>query len=319
MSEDQYQWSPGLLGLLIDAIPLICKGKEDVFLFFEGCRVPPSDLAPWRDRFARDKASVKKHPMTRSVLQHLNDRGDSGLAARRAVLQRVVEFDQFTDLCWPDDRDKARARVAEIQKLVSHEDAVTRLSQAQRAEVEARRAERLARQQDEAKRRDERRALRRQIAMLRDEESPQRRGRLLEGLLNAVFALDGMLIRESFTRRDEQGVPQEQIDGVIGMDGNTWLVEMKWWHEPLDVVPVGSHLVRLFYRADCHGLIISASRYTEPAVEQIRKILSQKLVVLADLQEIDLVLERDGNLADWLRSKAQSARLDLNPYVPPRV
>ncbi len=51
----------------------------------------------------------------------------------------------------------------------------------------------------------------------------------------------------------------EQIDGVIELDGELNLVEIKWWSVPLGAGEVSHHLVRVFNRGHLRGIFISAS------------------------------------------------------------
>ena len=45
------------------------------------------------------------------------------LGVRRQLLKRVIEFDSF-DACFPNDKDRAKANVAEIQKIVKLKDTI---------------------------------------------------------------------------------------------------------------------------------------------------------------------------------------------------
>jgi hypothetical protein len=56
----------------------------------------------------------------------------------------------------------------------------------------------------------------------------------LEGVLNRLFEVEHILIREAFEVHDEgaDGGTIEQIDGAIELDGRMYLVEMKWWSQP---------------------------------------------------------------------------------------
>lgn len=65
-----------------------------------------------------DAKSVNKYQIARHVLEALNARGDSGLAARREVIKRIVEFEEFS-ACWPADQLKAKGLIAEIRKVVN--------------------------------------------------------------------------------------------------------------------------------------------------------------------------------------------------------
>jgi len=102
MSDDPYHWPPEVLALLIDVIPLLCRSKEDVLSFLRGAGVPETLLVGFRRQLAVDRDSVKKYAIVRTVLTQLNEQGDQGLGARRAVLRRVTEFEDFST-CWPAD------------------------------------------------------------------------------------------------------------------------------------------------------------------------------------------------------------------------
>ena len=67
----------------------------------------------------------------------------------------------------------------------------------------------------------------------------------------------------------------EQVDGAIVLDGEVYLVEMKWTSDPIGTDLVSPHLVRVFNRGSCRGIFISASGYTEPAIHVIRQALQR--------------------------------------------
>lgn len=143
---------------------------------------------------------------------------------------------------------------------------------------------------------DRKKELHRQLTSLYSATNPHRRGLALERLLNQLFKLDGLLIRESFVLRSEDGEAQEQIDGVIDYAGGPYLVEVKWWAEPLGVDAVSRHLVRVYGRAGVSGLFISASGFAQPALNECERALAQRVFVLAELNELILLLERGGDL-----------------------
>ena len=89
------------------------------------------------------------------------------------------------------------------------------------------------------------------------ESDPVKRGKAIEGLLNRLFALYDISVREAFVLRvDGQGIV-EQIDGVVELDGELYLVEVKWWHVSLGPGDVAQHLVRVFNRGHARGIIAS--------------------------------------------------------------
>ncbi|MGW9173777.1 restriction endonuclease [Streptomyces decoyicus] len=271
-------------------------------------------LAPIRQQLAIDRGSVNKFKLVRTVLVQLNEQGDRGLGVRRALLKRVTEFEDFSTL-WPEDQHKASGLIAEIRRVVNVKDSFTRLHQ----ERDAERAERLAhrRQQEERviQRRERFRDLRSQLSSLTSVSDPHARGLSLERILNQIFEVDGLLIRESFALRNEDGQTSEQIDGVIELSGTQYIVEVKWWGKPLGIDPVCRQLVRVYGRAEARGLFISASGFTDPAIEECERALAQRVIILGELRELLLLLEQEGDLTSWVREKARLAVVERRPLA----
>ncbi|GAA4729833.1 hypothetical protein Prum_067490 [Phytohabitans rumicis] len=216
-------------------------------------------------------------------------------------------------MSWPNEQDKARGLVATIRQMVNVKDSFTRIQQ----ERDRERAERL-RQQGEVHaqkqaRREARASLRAKMIEAKNEPNAQRRGRLLEGLLAELCAVEGVQIREPFEIRNA-GSPEEQIDGLITAGAHLYFVEVKWWRDPVEITAMSSHLIRLFRRPDARGLFVSVSGFTEPAISACRDVLSQKLMVLAELNELIFLLESDRGMGDWLERKAQMVVAERNPF-----
>jgi restriction system protein len=317
MSTGTYHYPPELMRLLRDTISLLCRSKPDVISFLRGCGVPDVMLGDLQRQVQVDPNAIKKYEITGTVLEQLNtqyrDGNDRALGPLREITRRVVEFENFS-ACWPDDQLKARGLVAEVRSLVGTKDAFTQMRQERERERAARMAEAAAKAERIQQRQAERRSLHQQLAGLASWTNPQARGKALEGILNCVFALDGMLVRESFAINAEDGGTGEQIDGMVALDGHDYMVEMKWWQPPIEINAVSRHLVRLYGRAEMRGLMISASGYTPPAIEECKRALTNRVIVLSDLHEVMLVLDRDGDLADWLRRKVRAATVDRQPY-----
>lgn len=146
------------------------------------------------------------------------------------------------------------------------------------------------------------------------EKNPHVRGKNLESALNELFGYYQILIKEAFTLNGDnnEGIV-EQVDGVIEVDGQIYLVEMKWLSTNVDVNDVSRHLVRLFGRSDSRGIFISASGYTQGAISTCADILNQKTMVLCTLEEIVKILEREGNLKDFFKEKIRGAIVYKKP------
>jgi len=234
------------------------------------------------------------------------------------VLRRVVEFANF-DTCWPSDQLKAKGLVASIRDIVNQKDAFTRINQ----EREQERQQRLAQAEEATRARRERIA---KIETAKNEFyglfgsslTRQARGKKLETALNNLFAAYGILVHEAFHIVGESGEGiVEQIDGVIELKGALHFVEMKWYEAPVGKGEIAEHLVRLISREEARGIFISASDYTEPAIQTAREFLQHKVIVLASLHEIVRLLEQQGDLADLFLKKAQAAQIHKNPYFKP--
>ncbi|MGW5494262.1 restriction endonuclease [Streptomyces olivaceoviridis] len=304
--------------LLVDTIPLLCRSKVAVLDFLRGAGVSEDLLHGFRRQLQEDPSAVNKYKIVRSVLPRLNEQGDRGLGARRLLLRRVTEFEDFST-CWPDDQLKAKGLVAEIRRVVNVKDSFTRLQRENDLQRRRHHQERQAAREAKAAQAEERRqrvkALREQLNAVIRMSDPQRRGTALEVLLNKLFAAEGLSIREAFVLRDEGGQVTEQIDGVVELDGAPYLVEVKYWADALGKGPVAEHLVRVYSRAEVRGLMISASGFTQPAVDECQRVLAHRVVVLGELRELVMVLEQERPLDEWLREKVRRAMIDREPLA----
>ena len=311
-----FHYPPELTQLLINTIPLLCPAKRDVLLFLKGSGVAESMLSDLEARLQSDRNSINKYEIVRTVLERLNAKGEPALRERREILRRVTEFEDFST-CWASDQLKAKGLVAEISRVVGVKDSFTRMRQAQEEE----RKLRVAEQQNKVRAAGERRvaiaALTSELGGLFGEPDPVKRGKALEAILNRLFAINGISVREAFVLRvDGQGIV-EQIDGVVELEGELYLVEMKWWHVALGPGDVAQHLVRVFNRGHARGIFISASDYTPAAIISCKESLTRAVFVLCALEEFVLLLEQEKDLRDFLKQKIAAAILDKNPYHRP--
>ncbi|WP_222119382.1 restriction endonuclease [Siminovitchia fortis] len=312
-----YHYPPELFNLLVDTIPLLFRSKNDVMIFFKGSGVSKQYTLDLESRVRSDRQNVTKYEIVRVVLSRLNEAGEKTLRERREVLKRVVEFESFSS-CWPDDQLKARGLVAEIQKVVNTKDAFMRMKIARDKEAEKNRKEYQRRINEVQNLRKERSKLKEGFNHLFTISNPHKRGKELEHVLNELFKSYGILVRESFNLigSDGEGIV-EQIDGVVEVDSQVFLVEMKWWDKPVGVGEVSQHLVRIFNRGHACGIFISTSSFTQPAVALCKESLSKVLIVLVNLEEIYKVLEQEDDLKDYLRRKIQAAIINKDPlHIP---
>ena len=311
-----FHYPPDVFDAVVDAVPLLTRSKRDVVLFFRGCGMNRAFLSRIEERIDSQPKFSKYH-ITREILAYVNDLGDSGLGPRREILKRISEFDDFSS-CYPDNQMKARGAVAAVGQLINKKDSFTRIQHEREQDLKLHRDAKRAELAREQAKRAQREKVKADLFALFGEQDPGRRGKALEGVLNRLFEAEGILIREAFERRDpETGRTIEQIDGAIELDGRVYLVEMKWWSEPLGRGDVASHLVRVHHRGDVGGILISSSPFQRSAVADCKDALTTKTVVLVELREIVDVLNGDRTARALLTAKIHAAALYKDPLVFP--
>lgn len=314
MSVDiTYHYPPALFELLIEAISKLCKSKPAIIDFFIGAGVSKSMISDIIEQVRENRDSIRKIDMVRSVLTRLNQEGETTLRTRREVIKRIVEWSDFST-CWPDEELAAQGLVTRIQKMVDERDTATKLNKVLQDEIHNKREKARKEQEKVQERTGKIRKVREDLFALFTEKNPQKRGKALEGVLNRLFEINGILVREAFTVAGSQkeGVV-EQIDGVVEIDSRIYIVEMKWLNTPVDTGEVSHHLVRIYNRAETHGIFISASGYTKAAIDACKEALQQKIIVLSTLEEFVHLLNAESSLKDFLQRKIQVAILDKNP------
>jgi restriction system protein len=315
---ESFHYPPELLELLVSTIPLLSRSKKSVLLFFRGAGISENLFVDISSKLEQDKASVNKFEICRTIVSRINEKGDSHIRERRELLKRVVEFESFSN-CWENDIYKAKGLVAEIRSIVNVKDSFTRMKQ-EKEKLETKKAEDYNNKVREIqKRSNEIESIKKSFYGLFAETNPQKRGKDLEAVLNGFFALHKISVREAFARRGNYGEGViEQIDGVVEIDSQIYLVEMKWKKDKIGPDDIFAHLGRIYHRSGAQGIFISESGYTDAAILAAREALTGKaILVLADLGEFVDVLENDKDLNQHFKAKIKGAILDKQPFIKP--
>ena len=316
MTNETYHYPPHIFQLFVDTIPRLCRSKRDVLTFFRGAGVNPSAFSDIENQLALDRDSVTKFDIVRTILTRLNESAsDKALRDRREIVKRVVEFEDFST-CWPDDRLEAQGLVAQIRQAVNAKDSFTRMKQEREAEARKHRERQRRETEVRQQRLHELAEVRQDLYGLFTMDNAQERGRRLEMVLNRLFEAAGILVSESFARVSDLGKGiTEQIDGVVELDGQVYLVEMKWLKDPVGTGDIAQHLVRVFNRGQSRGIFISYSEYTAPAIEMCKDSLSKAVIVLCTLHEFVLLVEKEEDLAEFLRAKIRGSIIGKSPLT----
>ncbi|MCZ7400771.1 MAG: restriction endonuclease [Candidatus Methanoperedens sp.] len=318
--ENTFHYPPELFSLLIETLPRLCKTKKDLLLFFQGAGVSPSLLSTYEALLKTNSGAFKKPIVARELLTKLNENGDRSLRERREILKRVTEFQDFS-VCWENDRAAARGYVAQVRELVHVKDSFTRMQIERDDERRKRFAEQTAHFNAEKDRKAKIETVKAELYTLFGEQNAKKCGKALEGVINSLFAANGILVREAFTVKGacSDGII-EQIDGLVELDGHLYLVEFKWWNKPLGTADVSPHLVRVYNRGgQARGIFISYSEFTTPAINTCRDALAGGVVIiLCNLKEIVDLFENEGDIKKWLKDKVTAAVVDRNPFYLPQ-
>ncbi len=310
-----YHYPPELFTLLVDTIPLLCKSKKDTIIFLRGAGVDNDILEDLNRRVSYDRENINKYEIVRTVLTRLNEKGEKTLRERREILKRVCEFESFEN-CWPNDQYKAKGLISEIGKVINIKDSFTRMKQERDKEKEKQRENHKRKIKAIQKKKEAILGLKQEFySLFTADVTPQKRGTLLEGVLNRLFKIYGISIRESFALIKEEGEGvAEQVDGVVEINGDLYLVEIKWTKDPIDVNPASRHLVRIYHRGQTRGIFISATGYTTGAISVCKEALQKTVIVLCTLEEIVNLLEKEKDLISFLKEKIDIAIIDKVPF-----
>ena len=223
--DTYFHFPPDLFNILVDTIPRLNKTKKDLLLFFQNVGVPSTYLQPYYLLLNTNRSQFKKFDVTREVLATLNEQTEKMLGVRRKLLQRIVEFDSF-ETCYPNDKDRAKANVSDIQKIVKLKDTVTKyenyLSREQCEKIQEKQKviDKLCQSRKHFV------DLEQRFAQLFSIQNPQERGKKLEQVLNDIFMYFKIGIKEDFViYDDETGKNCEQIDGVVEINHYLTLVK----------------------------------------------------------------------------------------------
>ena len=309
-----YHFPSELFELLVETIPRLVRSKRAVLELFWASGMNRSVTEDIESQLRTDRESISKFYIVRNLLTALNEAGDPALGERRELLKRVCEFEAFST-CWPEDQLKAKGLVAEVRDQVERHDFFRRLQRQRDSELREHRQKEREKSDGIRQRNEDLTNLRHDFYALFGLADPHQRGKELETILGRFFSAHEILVREPFALVDEfSGKINEQIDGVVEIDGHLYLVEMKWLKDPVDVVDMSRHINRVLTRVDCRGIFISYSGYTSSAVSACKEAMRDAPIILCTLEEFVMLMEHSGDVQDFLREKVRALIVDKNPY-----
>jgi hypothetical protein len=138
---------------------------------------------------------------------------------------------------------------------------------------------------------------------------PQQRGRDLEKLINELFSLFDMNPRASYS------IEHEQIDGAFTCRTDDYLLEARWWKEPLGPKELNDFKVKVDGKArNTLGLCIAIGGFTDGAV--VKHSNAGTPLVLMTGVDLMPILEGRLGLVDVLERKRRHASETGVPMFP---
>lgn len=313
--NDIYHYPPDLFDLVVQTIPLLNRSKKSVLTFFNGAGVEESLFKDISLKLASNPESISKYEICRIILERINQNSEKYLRQRREILKRITEFEAFST-CWESDQLKAKGLVSEIQKVINVKDSFTRMKQERENEQKIRQEEYKKRIKEIQKRKEQIDKIKNDLFSLFTETNAQKRGKLLESVLNGYFKVYEILVKEDFKRLGDPGEGIiEQVDGIVEIDNQIFLVEMKWKKDSIGSDDIFSHLGRIYHRANAHGIFISASGYSPSGINAAKEALVKNaLLIMFDLEEFVKIIDGEIDFKNYLRDKIKSAIIEKEPY-----
>lgn len=137
----------------------------------------------------------------------------------------------------------------------------------------------------------------------------QKRGFAFEKFLNDLFDAFGLEPRSSFR------LVGEQIDGSLQLDGNTYLIEAKWWNKQVGEAELLALRGKVEGKATwSRGLFISYNGFTKDGLEAFSRGKATNIICM-DSQDIYFILEGKMSLSEAIELKARRAAETGNIFV----
>jgi len=275
-------------------------------LILKPAGAPPEVYRPLLYR--RDETTGKtlsKRQIAPIILDAIENRGDCN-----GVISRMIEIAaHWSSFHLANNEFQARAPVQKARELLG----TIELMEAREAKQrELARKEELARMERERTERfrKESELLLMMFDNLARSTDVQRRGYLLQDLLNRTFGLQAIPVVGSFTR-NEGG---EQIDGAFKLEGWHYIVECRWRKKLSDIRELDGLSGQIARSGrQTMGVFLSINGWSDNVVPLLKQN-PDKGIILMDGYDLRTVLAGQVDLRDFLLTKVAKLNLKAEPY-----
>lgn len=250
---------------------------------------------------------LSKRKIAPLILDGIENRDDCD-----KIMHRMIEIAaNWSNFHLAHDEFQARATVQKARELMG----TIELMDAREAKIRelARKEELCLKEQEHAATfRKQSELLRMMFDELAVSKEPQKKGYLLQELLNRTFDLHAIPVFASFTR-NEGG---EQIDGAFAFDGGHYIVECRWRKEISDIRDLDGLLGQIARSGrQTMGVFLSINGWSDNVVPLLKQN-PDKSIILMDGHDLRAVLAEEVDLRDFLIAKIAKLSLKAEPYYP---
>lgn len=291
----------------IEAISTLCHIKTVMAdLLLKPAGMPAEVYGPLL--YKRDETGkvLSKRQIAPLLLAECDSRPDG-----RRIIRRITELAaNWTSFHLADDEFAARATVQKARDLLG----IIETMEAREAQIRE-----MARQEELANlAREKAEVLKRHselLLMMFDElaisDDAQRRGFLLQELLNRLFDIYEIPVTRPFTRN----AGAEQIDGAFKLEGWHYIVECRWREKLADARQIDGLLGQVTRSGkQTMGLFLSINGWSSNVVP-VMKQNPDKSLFLMDGYDLRCVLALQADLRDLLLAKLAHLNLKTEPYL----
>ncbi|MCD4841820.1 MAG: hypothetical protein K8R08_07460 [Methanosarcinales archaeon] len=275
-------------------------------LILKPANVPPEVYQPLLYRREETTGRIlSKRQIAPLIIDAIENRSDCNQVVRR-LIEIAAHWSSFH---LADNEYQARATVQKARELLGNIKLMEAREAKQRELVRKEELAQMERDQNETNRRESELLL-----MMLDElvvnTEKQKRGYLLQDLLNRTFDLHAIPVVSSFTR-NKGG---EQIDGAFKLEGWHYIVECRW-REKLSNIRELDGLSGQIARSgrQTMGVFLSINGWSNNVVPLLKQN-PDKSIVLMDGYDLRAVLAGQVDLRGFLLAKVANLNLKVKPY-----
>ena len=293
-------------GLVIEAIATLAYRKSDMANFIlNPAGVPKEIYGPLSNKLndltGRRMTKRQAAPLILDALEDRNDYSD--------IVENIVKIAAtWNKFELSDDEYEARAVKAKARVILENHQLLE--------------AEEAARKDAARKKRERERSLERKreldllLAMfdelaLQDQDDVQKRGYLLQDLLNRLFSAFEIPVHKSFTRN----AGAEQIDGAFQIEGWHYLTECRWRQEPSSTRELDGFAGQISRSGrQTMGLFLSINGWSEH-VPGLLKQSTAKAIILMQGYDLRAILSEEVDLREYILAAAKNLNLNAEPHL----